>query len=284
MRDSVAVISGAGKGLGRAYALELASLGCRVVVNNRLHPNQPSSAEKVVAEIRSAGGTAIAHHGSAHDATCGASLIDAAMSHWGRIDIVIANAGYDQPQSFHHQSMSDFTDIITANFFGTAQLLHAAWPHLRAANYGRVVVSTSTAGLFGNHGQTAYAASKAALIGLMRSLHLEGVNRGIKINAIAPYAHTPLTDAWFSDALASVFTATQVAKFLTALVSLECTASGRTFIVGGDAVREARMLETAAKDSASPAIFSDLETLSATIQPLSASAEFETFLNPEEAE
>ena len=140
MRDSVAVISGAGKGLGRAYALELASLGCRVVVNNRLHPNQPSSAEKVVAEIRSAGGTAIAHHGSAHDATCGASLIDAAMSHWGRIDIVIANAGYDQPQSFHHQSMSDFTDIITANFFGTAQLLHAAWPHLRAANYGRVVV------------------------------------------------------------------------------------------------------------------------------------------------
>ena len=284
MRDSVAVISGAGKGLGRAYALELASLGCRVVVNNRLHPNQPSSAEKVVAEIRSAGGTAIAHHGSAHDATCGTSLIDTAMSHWGRIDIVIANAGYDQPQSFHHQSMSDFTDIITANFFGTAQLLHAAWPHLRAANYGRVVVSTSTAGLFGNHGQTAYAASKAALIGLMRSLHLEGVNRGIKINAIAPYAHTPLTDAWFSDALASVFTATQVAKFLTALVSLECTASGRTFIVGGDAVREARMLETGAKDSASRAIFSDLETLSATIQPLSASAEFETFLNPEEAE
>ena len=279
MTKQVAIISGAGKGLGRAYALELAQRGIRVVVNNRTHADQPSSAEAVVNEIKAFGGDAIAHHGAADHAECGMDLVQAALSNWGRLDIVVANAGFDRPQSFHNQSLADFDAIMETNFAGTARLLHSAWPVLREANYGRIVVSTSTAGLFGNHGQAAYAASKAALIGLIRSLHLEIGRRDITINAIAPYAHTPLTDPWFNDEWAHVFTAQSVALFLCHLVAPDCATSGRTFIAGGGHVREARTLETPALPvSANDSPFAELTGLDAQLQPNSASEEFARFL------
>lgn len=277
MGQPVAIVTGAGKGLGRAYAHKLASLGIRVVVNNRSHPDQPNSADAVVAEIKALGGSAIAEYSSAQDPESGINLLNKALDTWGRLDIVLANAGFDHPQSFHKQSFADFEAIMETNFYGTARLLHAVWPHLRSAGYGRVIVSSSTAGLYGNHGQSAYAASKAALIGLMRSLHHEAKGHDICINAIAPYALTPLTAQWFPENWADVFSAEHVAESLSLLVSSDNCASGKIFISGAGKVREARMQETQALDLTDNAV-DDLANLSALETPESASQEFERFL------
>ena len=277
MSQPVAIVTGAGKGLGRAYAHKLANLGIRVVVNNRSHPDQPNSADAVVAEIKALGASAVAEYSSAQDPESGINLLNKALDTWGRLDIVVANAGFDHPQSFHKQSFADFEAIMETNFYGTARLLHAVWPHLRSAGYGRVVVSSSTAGLYGNHGQSAYAASKAALIGLMRSLHHEAKGHDISINAIAPYALTPLTAQWFPENWADVFSAEHVAESLSLLVSSDNRASGKIFISGAGKVREARMQETQALDLTDNAV-DDLANLSALETPESASQEFERFL------
>lgn len=279
MSQPVAIVTGAGKGLGRAYAHKLASLGIHVVVNNRSHTDQPNSADAVVAEIKASGGSAVADYSSAQDPESGISLLNKALDTWGRLDIVVANAGFDHPQSFHKQSFADFEAIMETNFYGTARLLHAVWPHLRTAGYGRVVVSSSTAGLYGNHGQSAYAASKAALIGLMRSLHHEAKGHDICINAIAPYALTPLTDKWFPQDWATLFTAEQVAESLALLVSSDNRASGKIFISGAGKLREARMQETKALElAANSTALADLADLQTLETPESASQEFERFL------
>ncbi|MDG0978443.1 MAG: SDR family NAD(P)-dependent oxidoreductase [Halieaceae bacterium] len=279
MSPPVAIVTGAGKGLGRAYALKLASLGINVVVNNRSHQDQPNTADAVVAEIKGLGGSAVAEYSSAQDPDSGANLLNKALDTWGRLDVVVANAGFDYPQSFHKQSFTDFEAIMNTNFTGTARLLHAVWPHLRSTGYGRVVVSSSTAGLYGNHGQSAYAASKAALIGLMRSLHHEVRNHDICINAIAPYALTPLTAKWFPENWASLFSAEQVAESLALLVSGDNRLSGKVYISGAGKLREARMQETGGAELTSTcAVLAELAGLDALDTPDSASQEFEHFL------
>lgn len=279
MSQPVAIITGAGKGLGRAYALKLASLGVNVVVNNRSHADQPNSADAVVDEIKALGGSAVAEYSSAQDPDSGANLLSKALDTWGRLDIVVANAGFDHPQSFHKQSFADFEAIMETNFYGTARLLHAVWPHLRSTGYGRVVVSSSTAGLYGNHGQSAYSASKAALIGLMRSLHHEVKNYDIGINAIAPYALTPLTAKWFPEDWATLFSAEKVADTLALLTSPDNPVSGKVYISGAGKLREARMQETQALELTSAhAIMEELAGLNASETPESASKEFERFL------
>lgn len=277
MSHPVAIVTGAGKGLGRAYAHKLASLGIRVVVNNRSHPDQPNSADAVVAELKALGASAVAEYSSAQDPESGINLLNKALDTWGRLDIVVANAGFDHPQSFHKQSFADFEAIMETNFYGTARLLHTVWPHLRSAGYGRVVVSSSTAGLYGNHGQSAYAASKAALLGLMRSLHHEAKGHDICINAIAPYALTPLTAQWFPENWAALFSAEHVAESLSLLVSSDSHISGKIIITGAGKLREARMQETQALDLTDNAV-DDLANLSALETPESASQEFERFL------
>ena len=197
LQDQVAIVTGAGKGLGRAYALHLAAMGARVVVNNRTSTER--SADAVVAEIRALGGNAVANYDSVEKADAGQCLVADALEHYGRLDIVIANAGIDSAASFHKQAMDDFERVMQINFFAVARLLHAAWPVLRDANYGRVLVSTSTAGCYGNHGQAAYSSSKAALLGLAKSLAIEGAPRGVLVNAIAPYAVTQMTRPWFPE-------------------------------------------------------------------------------------
>ena len=279
MSPPVAIVTGAGKGLGRAYALKLASLGINVVVNNRSHQDQPNTADAVVAEIKGLGGSAVAEYSSAQDPDSGFNLLNKALDTWGRLDVVVANAGFDHPQSFHKQSFADFEAIMETNFYGTARLLHAVWPHLRSTGYGRVAVSSSTAGLYGNHGQSAYAASKAALIGLVRSLHHEVQNHDICINAIAPYALTPLTAKWFPENWASLFSAEQVADSLALLVSGENRLSGKVYISGAGKLREARMQETEGLEFTSTyAVLEELADLHASETPNSASQEFKHFL------
>ena len=279
--NQVAIITGAGKGLGRAYALHLASLGARVVVNNRV-ANDPAgsrSADAVVSDIRSSGGAAIANYDSVEDSDSGERLVAAALQHFGRLDIVVSNAGVDRPSSFHKQDMADFESVMQINFFAVAQLLHAAWSHMREAHYGRILVSTSTAGVYGNHGQAAYSSSKAALLGLVKSLALEGASHQVRINAIAPYAVTQLTRPWFPEHRVEEFSSEAVAKLVGWLVSEGCELSGTTLITGAGHARLAQSLETESVLLAEnpQAAVEKLLDACCEVAPASATEEFETF-------
>src|SRR5678815_3544740 len=178
--ERVAIVTGAGKGLGRSYAIYLAARGARVVVNNRRRSNsEPSSADEVVQAIRQAGGQAIANYDSVEDPAAGARIVQQAVDAWGRVDILINNAGVDQRSTFHKVSVEQFRQIFDINFYGSLYVTHAAYARMRAVGYGRIVVSTSVAGLYGLHGLTAYSASKAALIGFMRTLAMEGKSHNV---------------------------------------------------------------------------------------------------------
>jgi NAD(P)-dependent dehydrogenase (short-subunit alcohol dehydrogenase family) len=277
----VAIVTGAGKGLGRTYALELARQGARVLVNNRVRAGYTKSADTVVAEIRADGGIAEADYSSVEGETAGNDLVAHALDAFGSLDIVLANAGMDHPQTFHRQDWSAFDEIFRINFFGTARLLHAAWPRLREATDGRALVSVSTAGLYGNHGQSAYSAAKGALLGLVKSLAIECARAELRINAVAPYAVTPLTSPWFPQEDAQRFGPEAVAGLAAWLVGPECDLNGRVLIAGGGGVRLAQALET---DTASlargvPGALDELAGLPFRHLPASASAEFDAFAN-----
>jgi NAD(P)-dependent dehydrogenase (short-subunit alcohol dehydrogenase family) len=278
LQGQVAIVTGAGKGLGRAYALHLASLGAAVLVNNR-NTTGPS-AEAVVEEIRAQGGAAAANCDSVEQVDAGQRLVADALAYFGRLDILIANAGIDCAGSFHKQAMPDFEHVMEINFFAVARLLHAAWPVLRDANYGRVVVSTSSAGCYGNHGQAAYSSSKAALLGLAKSLAIEGASRGIRVNAIAPYAVTQMTRPWFPEAQLQRFSPEAVASLVGWLVSANFELNGKIFIAGA---HQARLLDTFESETVS--LEGDLESavdklanMPCRHRPDSANAEFEDFM------
>lgn len=245
LEGRVIIVTGAGKGLGRAYARHLGARGAKVLVNNRwTDRSAPSSAEGVAAEIRDAGGEALACHDAVEDRASGEAMVARAISAWGRVDGVVANAGVPEAQSFLKQSLDDFHAVFDINFLGTLHLVHAAWPVMAAARHGRVIVSTSGAGLHANHGMAAYSASKAALIGLMRALALEGAARGITVNAIAPYAATPMTAAYIKDpALAARMTPEAVAPVVSWLASDACDVTGRVVVAGAGRVRGATAVE-----------------------------------------
>ncbi len=281
LRDRVAIVTGAGKGLGRAWAVHMASLGARLVINNRGTPGQPggSSADSVVGEILAAGGCAVANCDSVESVDTGSRLVELALQRFGRLDIVIANAGIDRAGSFHKQALADFEQVMEVNFYGAARLLHAAWPVLREANYGRVLVSTSTAGLYGNHGQAAYASSKAALQGLVKSLSIEGAPRNIGVNSIAPYAVTQLTRAAFPGEQASLFSPGATAPLVAWLVSEHCALQGKTLVAGAGSARLVQTLEggTIVLGEDMPAAIEKLQAGACDHAPASASAEFEAF-------
>jgi NAD(P)-dependent dehydrogenase (short-subunit alcohol dehydrogenase family) len=283
LRDRVAIVTGAGKGLGKAYALHLASLGATVVVNNRISNDPPgaSSADAVVGEIRALGGHAIASYADVEAVDAGEQLVAAALQHYGRLDIVVSNAGIDRAGSFHKLQMADFETVMNINFLSVARLLRAAWPHLREAGYGRVLVSTSTAGLYGNHGQAAYASSKAALLGLVRSLAIEGETRGVLINAIAPYAVTQLTRPWFPEGMVERFSPEAVAPLAGWLVSERCELTGKTLVAGAGSARLAHPLETDSiilGEDPQVAMEKLLQLSCGESPPATAGAEFEDFM------
>ncbi len=247
MTGRVVIVTGAGKGLGRAYALELARRGMRVVVNNRhKKPEEPSSADQVVAEIRASGGIAIAAYDCAEDVQSGANLVARALDEFGRLDAVIANAGVPEAKSFRTHDLESFREIFDINFFGTLYLLHAAWPHLLKSDTGRAVVSTSGAGLYANAGMSAYSSSKAALIGLMKALALEGARAGVKVNAIAPYAATPMTADYITDPdLIARLTPERIAPLVAWMVGTTCDVTGQILVSAGGRLRQAVTIEGA---------------------------------------
>jgi NAD(P)-dependent dehydrogenase (short-subunit alcohol dehydrogenase family) len=246
LRDRVVIVTGAGKGLGRAYALDLAARGASVIVNNRwVDRDAPSSAEAVAAEIRSLGGRAVANLDPAEAPETGAALVAQALSEFGRLDAVVSNAGVPETLRLHRQTREGFRRIFDINFFGAFHLVQAAWPVLTASPAGRIVVSASSAGLHGGDGMAAYASSKAALIGLVRGLAVEGRPRNLMINAIAPYAVTAMTDQHLAPGLAERMDPAAVAPLVSWLVSEACDVSGQTLVSGGGRLRAAFAVEGA---------------------------------------
>ena len=197
--DRVAIVTGAGVGLGRCHALGLAERGAKVVVNDLGASTDGAStgsdaAQKVVAEIEAMGGEAIAHGADVSNEEQVNDMVAKTMEKWGRIDILINNAGILRDKTFGKMTMDDFRKVVDVHLIGTANCCHAVWPHMRAAQYGRIVVTTSASGLYGNFGQSNYGAAKAGVMGLMNVLHLEGARDNIRVNTLAPTAATRMTE------------------------------------------------------------------------------------------
>jgi NAD(P)-dependent dehydrogenase (short-subunit alcohol dehydrogenase family) len=197
--DQVAIVTGAGGGLGRCHALELARRGAKVVINDlggSMDGSGGSSeaAEAVVAEIKAMGGEAIANGGSVSDRAGAQSMVDDAMNAWGRVDVLINNAGILRDKSFSKMTLDDFEMVVNVHLLGAAYCSHAVWPIMREQNYGRILMTTSPSGLYGNCGQTNYSAAKLGQVGLMNSMKIEGAKNNIHTNSIAPVAATRMTE------------------------------------------------------------------------------------------
>ena len=204
----VAIVTGAGGGLGRSHALELARRGAKVVVNDlggAMDGTGGSSeaAEKVVSEIKELGGEAISNGGSVSDRNGAKSMVDAAMEAWGRVDILINNAGILRDKSFSKIDLDDFQVVVDVHLMGAVYCTHAVWPIMREQNYGRILMTTSPTGLYGNFGQTNYGAAKLAQVGFMNSLKIEGAKNNIHTNTIAPIAATRMTESLIPEAVHS---------------------------------------------------------------------------------
>jgi NAD(P)-dependent dehydrogenase (short-subunit alcohol dehydrogenase family) len=194
LKDRVAIVTGAGGGLGRAHAMLLASYGARVVVNDM----DLTLASRVAVDIAATGGQAIAVPASVTDETQVAAMMDQAMSRWGRIDILINNAGILRDKSFTKMSLADFRLVLEVHLMGAVICTKAVWEIMRQQRYGRIVMTTSSSGLYGNFGQANYAAAKMGLVGLMQTLAIEGEKYNIRVNCLAPTAATPMTQGVLS--------------------------------------------------------------------------------------
>ncbi|MET4682259.1 SDR family NAD(P)-dependent oxidoreductase [Brevundimonas faecalis] len=195
----VAIVTGAGGGLGREHALALAARGAKVVVNDLGGARDgsggsASAAEAVVAEIVAAGGEAMANAASVTDVDAVEAMVADVMARWGRIDILVNNAGILRDKSFAKMSLDDFRLVVDVHLMGAVNCTKAVWDIMREQNYGRIVMTTSSSGLFGNFGQANYGAAKMALVGLMQTLSIEGAKNDIRVNCLAPTAHTRMTE------------------------------------------------------------------------------------------
>jgi NAD(P)-dependent dehydrogenase (short-subunit alcohol dehydrogenase family) len=201
--DRVAIVTGAGGGLGRSHALGLAARGAKVVVNDRGAAldgsgGSLSAAASVAAEIEAAGGIAMADDADVTDFAQVAAMVERARRHWGRIDILVNNAGILRDKSFAKMTPEEFRVVLEVHLMGSVHCAKAVWDGMRAQNYGRIVFTSSSSGLYGNFGQANYGAAKAAMIGLMNVLDQEGRKNDIRVNILSPTAATRMTDPFLA--------------------------------------------------------------------------------------
>ncbi|MEO5883304.1 MAG: SDR family NAD(P)-dependent oxidoreductase [Caldimonas sp.] len=220
----VAIVTGAGGGLGRLHALALAGRGARVVVNDLGGTldgsgGTPSAADAVVEEIRAAGGKAIASAASVTDFAAVEAMVQAAIGEWGRVDILVNNAGILRDKSFAKMTLDDFRLVLDVHLMGAVHCTKAVWEVMREQKYGRIVMTTSSTGLFGNFGQSNYGAAKMALVGLMQTLALEGAKYDIRVNCLAPTAATRMTAGLMPEAVLKQLDPAAVTPGLLALVA-----------------------------------------------------------------
>jgi len=226
--ERVAIVTGAGRGLGRAYAVELARRGGRVVVNDV----RPEQAQAVVDEIAAAGGHAVANSDSVSTVEGGRAIVQAAVDAFGGVDVVINNAGIVRDRSVAKLSPEEVEAVLDVHLRGAFHVTLPAFGIMRERGYGRLLFVTSGSGLFGNFGQANYAAAKMGVVGLARTVAIEGAKYGIRANAIAPLANTPMTDGLFGGAIED-FRPEEVVPMALYLVAEECGLSGEVFSAGG---------------------------------------------------
>ncbi|MBO0333696.1 SDR family NAD(P)-dependent oxidoreductase [Sneathiella sp. CAU 1612] len=234
--DRVAIVTGAGNGLGKSHALQLAARGAKVVVNDlggAVDGSGGSSdaAKAVVAEIEAAGGEAIANGANVTDMAQVEAMVAETMAKWGRVDILVNNAGVLRDKSFSNVELNDFSFVLDVHLMGSVNCSKAVWGIMREQNYGRIAMTTSSSGLYGNFGQTNYGAAKMGVIGLMNTLVIEGAKYGIKVNALSPCAATRMTEDIIPENLLELLTPESVTPALLYIVSDD--SPNRTIITAG---------------------------------------------------
>lgn len=255
--EQVAIVTGAGRGLGRSHAIAMASKGAKVVVNDFSGSNVISeNAKSVVQEITSAGGEAIAHGANVANFDQVQSMVNETIDKWGRVDILVNNAGILRDKTFLKMSVEDMREVIDVHLMGSLNCSKAVWEIMREQSYGRIVLTSSSSGLYGNFGQTNYGAAKMAMVGIMNTLHLEGMKYNIKVNCLAPTAGTAMTDGLFPE---PVFK----------LMPPESVSPGVVFLCSEDAPSR----KVLAAGGGSFAIFKGFETEGVNLLPDELSAE-----------
>jgi NAD(P)-dependent dehydrogenase (short-subunit alcohol dehydrogenase family) len=275
----VAIVTGAGGGLGRSHALLLASRGAKVVVNDlggsRDGTGAPSSemANQVVEEIRSAGGQAVADAHGVDTVEGGEAIVKTALDAYGTVDIVIANAGILRDRAFHNITEEDWDKIFAVHVKGSFDVIQPAFRIMRQNSYGRIIVTTSNAGLYGNFGQANYSSAKTAVLGFASTLELEGAKYNIKANVIAPVAASRLTEDVMPPQVLEKLKPEYVSPMVAYLCSEECSVSGQIFTAGGGYFGRAAVVE--GKGAILPnASLEDIRDNFAKISDLSGADEF----------
>jgi 3-hydroxyacyl-CoA dehydrogenase/3a,7a,12a-trihydroxy-5b-cholest-24-enoyl-CoA hydratase len=240
--DQVVIVTGAGGGLGRAHALLFAKHGARVVVNDLGGSSHgeganASAADLVVAEIRAAGGTAVANHDSVTD---GGKIVQNALDSFGRVDVLVNNAGILRDKSFHKMEDADWDLVYKVHVEGAYKVTRAAWPHMREKNFGRVIFTASTSGIYGNFGQSNYGMAKLGLYGLTRTLALEGRKNNILVNAIAPTGGTRMTEGLIPPQVFEQLKPELISPLVVYLGSEACAETAGLFEVGGGWIGKVR--------------------------------------------
>ncbi|WP_019201461.1 SDR family NAD(P)-dependent oxidoreductase [Tsukamurella sp. 1534] len=238
-QDRVAIVTGAGGGLGRAHAIALADRGVKVVIND---VGGVSGARAVVDEIVAAGGTAVADTTDITDAAAVEAMVAATLDRWGRIDILINNAGILRDKSFAKMDLADFRTVIDVHLMGSVHCTKAVWPHMAEQGYGRILMTTSASGIYGNFGQANYGAAKSALVGLTNVLAIEGARKDIRVNALAPTAATQMTDGLIDAEAAAKLGPETIAPGAVFLVS-EDAPTGVVLGAGAGVFAVSKMLE-----------------------------------------
>ncbi len=246
--EQVAIVTGAGQGLGRSHALALGARGARVVVNDLGGARDGTgasltAAETVVAEIVAAGGEAMASGADITDPGAVEAMVEEAVDRWGRVDVLINNAGILRDKTFANMERADFDMVVNVHLRGTAICTKAVWGLMRDRGYGRILVTTSSSGLYGNFGQANYGAAKLGIVGLMNTLRAEGGKYDIRVNALAPVAHTRMTDDLLPEEAKQLLRPQEVTPAVVYLVSKDAP-NGIILAAGAGGFAAVRIYET----------------------------------------